>query len=217
METSAVILAGGLGRRMGGRNKALLAYGPDLFIERQIRVCAGWTDEIIVVSNDAAILAGVRTNGVGVKVVPDRYEREGPLAGLYAGLAIAARPYVWLLACDQPLASAEAATLLLERLKRAGAAASLPVLGRPAQPSEGSRPRSAADFRPQPLHAIYRKEETAAAADELLRGGERRLRALLHRVPWVGVSEEQFERLGIATDFADDVDTPEDYDRIRGK
>lgn len=202
VDTAAVILAGGLGKRMGGRNKALLAYdSQNTFIERQIRVCERWTDEIVVVaSHDAASLAGLYSDRADLKIVPDRYALQGPLAGLQAGFAAATRPYIWLLACDQPQASASAASLLLERLMQQDAVAALPVLA----------------GQPQPLHALYRNREVGDIADDMLRQGERKLRALLDRVRWTGVREAEFELRGIATDFADDVDTPEDYDRVIG-
>ncbi len=201
VDTSAVILAGGLGKRMGGRNKALLAYDEQTtFIERQLRACERWTDEIVVVSQDAYALADLRSEHADLKIVPDRYVQQGPLAGLQAGFTATTRSYIWLLACDQPQASAAAASLLLERLMQQEAVAALPVLF----------------GQPQPLHAIYRNREVADIADDMLRHGQRKLRALLDRIRWIDVQGAEFERHGIAAGFADDVDTPEDYERLIG-
>ncbi len=199
MEASAVILAGGQGRRMGGRNKALLPWDRETLIERLIRICSGWTDEIIVVSNDAAFSASLAKHPQ-VVAVPDRFAGEGPLAGLHAGAAAASGAYIWLLACDQPLASAEAASLLLARLKRdhEGAAAAVPVR----------------DGKLQPLHAVYRRQEAAETAEALLKQGDRKMLALFGRLPWIGVDAEEFIRGGIRQAFTADVDTPEDYRRI---
>lgn len=200
-DTSVVILAGGLGKRMGGRNKALLAFDErTTFIERQIRECEQWTDEIIVVGNDRNALANLRSERADLKIVPDHYARQGPLAGLQAGFAAATRTYIWLLACDQPQASRAAASLLLERLMLQDAAAALPVLA----------------GQPQPLHAIYQNRKIAELADDLLRQGERKLLVLLDHITWVGLHEAEFEHHGIAAKFADDVDTPEDYERLLG-
>jgi len=185
---------------MGGRNKALLAYpAQTTFIERQIHACEHWTDEIVIVTNDAAALSGVRSEHARLLIVPDRYVHEGPLAGVHAGFAKATRPYIWLLACDQPQASAAAASLLLERLKQQqDANAALPILA----------------GHPQPLHAIYRNGDVAGLAEDMLRQGERRLQALLKRIRWIGIHEDEFEQRGIVAHFADDVDTPEDYERF---
>lgn len=197
MEVSAIILAGGSGRRMGGRNKALLKCGTESFIERQIRECRRFADEIVVVSNDETFGAKLR-NEVGIAAVPDRYPGEGPLAGLEAGFFAVSRPVFWLLACDQPLANADAASFLYRRMRMDETDAAIPELG----------------GRLQPLHALYGKR-AAVTARELLAQGERRMQALLERISWLKVGEDEFRRAGIAPDFADDVDTPEDYERLR--
>lgn len=197
MIVSAVILAGGAGRRMGGCNKALLKLGPDDFIERLIRACLSWTDDAVVVSNDVEF-ADLLMKRYPVRVAADLYPGEGPLAGLHAGMTAARGTFAWLLACDQPLADARAAALLCDRLNSGDVTAALPVI----------------DGRPQPFHAIYRRREAAAAAEELLRQGERRLGALLDRLPWIGVEDSELALSGVPQGFADDVDTPEDYERI---
>ncbi|WP_123039714.1 molybdenum cofactor guanylyltransferase [Cohnella candidum] len=198
MEASAVILAGGQGRRMGGRNKALLTFGAVPFIERQIREASGWTDDIIVVvAEDGDFAEDLRRRG-DVAVVIDRFAGEGPLAGLQAGFAAARHPLVWLLACDQPWADARAASLLCERMREEGVFAVLPIIG----------------GRPQPLHAVYRKE-VHVVAEELLQQGERRMTALLDRMSWTGIPEERFRDAGVPDRFADDIDTPEAYERLR--
>lgn len=200
MKTSAVILAGGRGRRLGGVNKALLNWGQETMLDRLLRICAGWTDEIVVVAGqDAEWTVTPAREHPGIAVAIDRFPGEGPLAGLHAGLSVASGRLAWVLACDQPFASAEAAALLRDRLIRdERAIAALPVL----------------DGRLQPLHGIYRKEAAELAGD-CLRRGERRVSALLAGSPWIGVEREEFERHGIAADFADDVDTPEDYARLQ--
>ncbi|MBW5445021.1 NTP transferase domain-containing protein [Cohnella sp. CFH 77786] len=197
MKTSAVILAGGRGRRMGGRNKALLTVGSEAFIDRQIRTAAAWTDEVIVVAGEGEFARELRVR-YGVAVVPDLYEGEGPLAGVHAGFAAVRNPYVWLLACDQPWADSRAASLLLDRLLREGAAAALPMIG----------------GRPQPFHAVYRSD-VGLTAGELLEQGERRMFALLDRISWTGMAEEDFRAAGVPDTFAEDVDTPEDYKGVR--
>ncbi|WP_169306589.1 molybdenum cofactor guanylyltransferase [Cohnella pontilimi] len=196
MDVSAVILAGGLGRRMGGRNKALLSLGEDRFIDRQIRVCKGWTSDVVIVTNDDGFAREVRQR-YEVTVVADRYAGQGPLAGLQAGVAAVSGRCAWVLGCDQPLPNVDAAGLLYERMLQHGTMAALPVI-------EGL---------PQPLHALYRKE-ASVAAEEMLRQGERRLLSLLDRISWIGVGADDFEHNGIPILFAEDVDTPEDYERI---
>ncbi len=196
MEGTVVILAGGRGQRMGGVNKALLPLGSEAFLERQLRVASQWTDEIIVVSNDTDLNSYIRQLKSYIRIIPDLYKGEGPLAGLHAGLAAATRSNVWLLGCDQPFIDPRAANLLLDYMEQGTYQASLPIL-------EGRR---------QPLHALYRKE-TAETALSLLEKGERRLLALLNHISWCGIEEKQFTEQGISLKFVHDVDTPEQYDR----
>jgi molybdenum cofactor guanylyltransferase len=182
---------------MGGLNKALLSLGDEAFIERQIRVASENTDEIIVVSNEPTLNDRLRSYP-SVRVIPDHYVGEGPLAGLHAGFASASHSLVWLLGCDQPYPHAGAAHFLIENIESGSYQAALPVI----------------QSKPQPLHAIYRKE-VGEVAESLLKRGERRFLALLERVPWCRVEERQLAEQGIPLDFANDVDTPEQYERAR--
>jgi molybdopterin-guanine dinucleotide biosynthesis protein A len=69
---------------------------------------------------------------------------------------------------------------------------------------------------PQPLHAVYRKE-VGDIVESLLKSGERRFIALLEHITWYGAKEQEFIDHGISLRFADDVDTPEQYDQVRLK
>jgi molybdopterin-guanine dinucleotide biosynthesis protein A len=199
MAVTAVILAGGQGKRMGGMNKALLTFGDETFIERQLRVARLGSDEIIIVSNDREINSLLQ-NESAVNVIPDLYIGEGPLAGLHAGLAAASNSAIWLIGCDQPFLNAAAAQLLHNRMAGGNYQAALPLIG----------------GRPQPLHAVYHKE-VGVKLESLLKSGERRLIALLDHIAWYGIEEQEFIEHGISLRFVDDVDTPEQYNQVRLK
>lgn len=199
MDRSAVILAGGQGRRMGGLNKALLRIGEETFIERQLRIVGQWSDEVIVVSNDDHLNAHIRSLSNEIRIVSDdaSFHGEGPLAGLYTGLSATTRPYIWLVGCDQPYLDLAAAGWMLERLNKGSHEAVIPLIG----------------GRPQPLHAIYIKD-VRFPAEELLKSGQRKLVALLDQLRWVGIEEQQFVEQELSLTFTEDVDTPEQYTRI---
>ncbi len=98
---TAIILAGGLSRRMG-TDKALLQLpsgGPTL-IERVVAAARAVTDEVIVVAEDAE-----RLPPMPVRTMPDVIPRAGPLAGLVAGFEAARHPDILALACDLPYLS----------------------------------------------------------------------------------------------------------------
>ncbi|RKP55108.1 molybdenum cofactor guanylyltransferase [Cohnella endophytica] len=192
-DRSVVILAGGQGRRMGGVNKALLPLGGETLLERQLREARKWSDEIIIVANEPISMpASIEAEA---RVVTDIYPGDGPIAGIHAGLSASSRPYVWVLACDHPYPNANAAERLLERMNAASQAAIPIILD-----------------RPQPLHAVYRKE-VASEAEAMLAKGQRRLTELLDKIEWVALNEYIFAERGIRITFADDIDTPEHYER----
>lgn len=193
MAISTVILAGGQGRRMGGLNKALLSVRGDTIIERQLREARTASDDIIVVSQDEA-MARYLSAFENVRSIPDQYIGEGPLAGIHAGLCAATHPFVWVLGCDMPYPDFAVVRFMLERMRRGTYDAVIPYIG----------------GRPQPLHAIYRKE-LGAVAGQRLQAGERKLMALLDHSNWLGVEERELLTNGLSTVFTDDIDTPEQY------
>jgi molybdopterin-guanine dinucleotide biosynthesis protein A len=100
--------------------------------------------------------------------------------------------------CDQPLLDGKAADFLLERMISGSYQASMPSI----------------NGRTQPLHGIYRKE-SATIAGALLASGHRRLIDLLERLRCIEVEQSEFAEHGIGVAFSDDVDTPEQYDRVK--
>lgn len=78
-----VVLAGGLGRRMGGGDKPLLTIGGKTMLARAVERLRPQVDEVVLNANgDPARFAAY-----GLPVVPDRIEGfAGPLAGLHAGM-----------------------------------------------------------------------------------------------------------------------------------
>ena len=181
---------------MGGRNKALLKLGENTFIERQLREASLLSDDVVVVAGEPDFAEKLRAAGTA-RVVADKYAGAGPLAGVQAGFAAAAHPLVWLLGCDQPYASAAVARMLLQRMDSAsGALAAIPRIG----------------YRLQPLHAVYR-QEAGTSAEALLLAGERKMQSWLERFDRLVVEESELQALGQPLSFADDIDTPEQYEQ----
>jgi len=195
MDRSAIILAGGQGRRMGGLNKANLSLGDETLIERQLGIVKQWSDDVIVVTNDDPFSLYLRRHH-SVKVVPDYYSGEGPLAGLHAGASAASRSFIWVIGCDQPFIDIAAANFLMERMNSGTETfqAAIPIVG----------------DRPQPLHAVYCKE-VGHVAEKLLQRGDRKLLTLLNHLRWCRVEEREFVEHGLSLAFNHDIDTPEQY------
>jgi len=123
MKIAGVILAGGLARRMGGRDKALLEVGGQTLLARVIARLAPQVDEIVLNANgDPARFARF-----GLPVVPDTVEGfAGPLAGVLAGMRWAVpRGYTHVASAagDTPFFPAD----LVARLRAAAGESGLPI------------------------------------------------------------------------------------------
>jgi molybdopterin-guanine dinucleotide biosynthesis protein A len=143
------IQAGGQSSRMG-EDKALKPFLGRPLIQRVIEQLAPIADEMIVTTNRPEEYAFLNQ-----RLVPDLKPGRGALGGLYTAIASASNPYVAVVACDMPFASAallEAATKLTVQEE-----ADVVI----ARGEEGY----------EPLHAVYRREtclpaiETAIDAD----------------------------------------------------
>ena len=110
---TGVILAGGLGRRMGGVDKGLqLLAGQPLAAHVAARL-GPQVDELLINANqNAAAYAAL-----GHPVIADRISGfAGPLAGLHAALNAARHPLVLTAPCDSPFLPADLAARLAEAL-----------------------------------------------------------------------------------------------------
>ncbi|QID16322.1 molybdenum cofactor guanylyltransferase [Nitrogeniibacter mangrovi] len=112
-----LILAGGMGRRMGGADKGLVALDGRPMVAHVIERFAPQVDRLLINANRNADTYAA----FGLPVVSDRLEGyAGPLAGLDAGLHRAAGEDAWVVTC--PCDSPFVPTDLVARL-RAGAEA----------------------------------------------------------------------------------------------
>ena len=129
---SAVVLAGGLSRRLG-RDKAV-----EPLIRRVLSRVAQVTDQTVVVVNDAA-RASELPLGKDVVAAVDRYPGAGSLGGIFTGLEASRSGWALVVACDMPFLNVP----LLRRILslRSGCNAVVPVI----------------DGRPEPTHAAYSK------------------------------------------------------------
>lgn len=96
---SGVILAGGLGRRMGGTDKGLQELRGRPLVDWVSERLAPQVDELLINANQNL----ARYAQFGFPVVPDRVpDYAGPLAGLHAALSAATHPLVATAPCDSP-------------------------------------------------------------------------------------------------------------------
>lgn len=96
---TGVILAGGLGWRMGGVDKGLQCFAGRPLAAHVAERLGPQVDELLINANqNAAAYAAL-----GYPVVADRIAGfAGPLAGLHAALSVARHPLVVTVPCDSP-------------------------------------------------------------------------------------------------------------------
>lgn len=99
-DITAVILAGGQARRMGGRDKGLLTYQNLTFVQHLVNGLTSQVNHIIINANRNQQQYAQLTN---CPVIGDSIGNfAGPLAGILTGLQVAKTPYVLFVPCDVP-------------------------------------------------------------------------------------------------------------------
>lgn len=149
MNFSGAVLAGGKSRRMG-RDKARLSIAGEPLWRRQWRVLRESGAQPVVLVQAPGRRALTRRRGV--RVLRDRFENAGPLAGLHAALSKTRAEFVAVLAVDMPAIDSDWFTRLIAQ----------------CTPGCGAVVRSKNGY--EPLAAIYPREVLAEAEARLTRG-----------------------------------------------
>ncbi len=192
----AVILAGGRGARLGGRDKGAVVVAGKRLLDTALDAAAG--ARRIVVVGDGPVPAGVL-------LTREEPRYAGPAAAVAAGLsALSASPdgrrpvrasLTLLLACDLPRA-VDAVDLLLRQCD---------PTGDPSQQVDGwclTEPPS----RMQWLLGVYRSAALTSAVAELGDPIDRSMGRLLGKLSLVGIAAP--------ASLTGDIDTPDDLDRL---
>lgn len=143
---SAIILAGGRGRRMGMVEKALLEFQGKPILERLLESLFLVVDEIVLSLRDAAQKEKFKPvlekfSAREIRFCFDTLQDAGPLEGIRAGLLEARSEYSFVCAGDMPFINPEVVNLLFK--KATGHDAALPNWD---------------DGKFEPLHAVYSKK-----------------------------------------------------------
>lgn len=190
-DVEGFILVGGASRRMG-RDKALLTVDGRTILER----VAG---ELAAVVSSVRLVGARKDYPVDLANVADIHEAYGALGGIQAALAATSAEWALVVACDLPLVTSQ----LLETLVKHSTASKDAVV--PIQ----------ADGRPQPVCALYRRENCLPEIEDLIRDDEHTPRALLERVRTQYVQFSELRDLAGAENFFLNLNTPEDFQRAK--
>ena len=189
---SAIILAGGLSRRLG-RDKAVEPFGGEPLISRVIDRLAALTDETIVVVNSEA-RARELPLPADTKTAVDIYPDSGSLGGIFTGLSAASNQWGFVVACDMPFLN----TTLIARMLalREGCDAVVPRL----------------DGYPEPTHSAYSKA-CLPHIERRLEAGQLRIVRFFGDVRVRYVSEDEVDAFDADRLSFFNVNTPEDLTR----
>ena len=169
---SAVILAGGNGRRMGAE-KSLLEFEDRPLICWTAEKLSRTADEIVVVARSqahAGRLEEIISNFATLAKVAftwDSVAGFGPVAGLYAGMKEASGSLAFATGCDLPFLNPQVIERLFELADEEDYEAAVPV-----QPNGFF----------EPLHCVYHREKMLRACERAIKKAERRIHAPLQEL-----------------------------------
>jgi len=190
------VLAGGGSTRFG-RDKALVEIrGMPMLLRMQALLC-GITKHVNVIA------APHKYAALGVASIGDRWEGQGPLAGIITALLTTAETgggAVWnlIVGCDMPFLTSEWLTYLAARALASGA--------------EVVAPQSAQGL--EPLCACWRTS-AAAKLQQVFGGGTRKITEAMKRLHTEVVDEAQWKRFDTAGRLFWNMNTPANYDEAK--
>lgn len=130
---TGLVLAGGAGRRMGGRDKGLLPFRGKTLAAHQLDWLRPQVGPLLVSANrnldDYAAL------GVPVFGDPRGFAGEGPLAGMLAGFDHCRTPWMMVVPCDTPQLPAALVQRLADACAASGARIAVPRAAGRMQPA----------------------------------------------------------------------------------
>lgn len=188
MKTAAVILAGGMSRRMG-RDKAALPFGEETMLSRLVKLYRPYFDLTAVSLNTAG-----RFDTYGALEVVDRRPGDGPMAGLEAAFLDTGADVIFLTGTDLPLGDPALALYLMEQRGQHDA-----CLIR--------SPRGL-----EPLFAIY-SSACLPAIQQTLDEGRRSLFSMLQKVDMLELPAESLTQFPLQK-ILTNVNDPEEYARV---
>ena len=136
---TAVVLAGGRGRRLGGQDKGLMELDGKPLIEHILGLVTPQVSAVIINANrNQQVYANL-----GHPVISDNMsDYQGPLAGFAAALAASKTDYIMTLPCDGPYVPADLVSRLSAALKDNHAELAVAYDGQRMQPVYALIPRS---------------------------------------------------------------------------
>ena len=188
---TGIILAGGESQRMGS-DKSLLPIQGARFIDHVYARMSAIFEEVIIVTGSPELY-----HEIPCRKVSDIYPSHGALSGIHSGLINATNEQVFVVGCDMPFVSAKVVRYLCE------------------QAEQGDLVIPNSDSGHEPLHALYGKS-CLPAMEAVLGAGQQRIALFFDQVKVVEVSHKELKSLDPEGYSFRNINTPEDYFRLRG-
>jgi molybdopterin-guanine dinucleotide biosynthesis protein A len=184
---TGIILAGSDSKRINDGKRSLLMLGEEVLIQRQVRIMRSICSEVIIVTNNPRDF--LKKVDESVRIITEYIPNKGPLSGMHAGLMLSRNQNAWIVSCDMPFLSPEAAQLMLKQ-KLEGIEAIIPWVNNFVHP----------------LHGIYDRN-CARHIETLLMKEETDLPKLLKVLIWQEAVESQYQAAGIECGFTKTIKT----------
>lgn len=166
-DITGLLLAGGMGRRMGGADKGLIALDGVPMASRVLQRLRPQVGPLLVNANRHL----EQWRDYGLPVVSDEIGGfSGPLAGVHAGLLASTTPWLLTVPCDSPFFPDDLARRLAAALAVSGAQLAV----------------ARCEGRLQPVFALLRRE-LLASLEAYLQGGGRKMETWFDQVGSIAV------------------------------
>jgi molybdopterin-guanine dinucleotide biosynthesis protein A len=191
-EVSGFVLAGGASRRMGF-DKARLLFGSERMVDRQIRLLRAICRSVSIIGPPDKFA------DTGIQVYEDEIPGKGPLGGIHTGLRRARTEFSLFLSCDMPLMEERFLRYLCEQALASRASATVPPPWRKGR---------------YPLCAVLRRCALSRVRS-CLASGQNQVSRFFSGSQRRTISKAEFARAGFSPRIFCNLNTPEEYERMR--
>src|ERR1700694_1490005 len=191
-QVTGFVLAGGRSSRMG-TNKALLILNGKPLIEHTKSVLESVCGKVF-------ILGQRELYGSFGQCYEDIYPDCGPLSGIHAALTHAQTERSLITAVDTPFITAEFLNHLVEKAVNSSALVTAPCVG----------------GHVQPLCTVFSRG-FLPIVEEALRAGKYKVEPLFAKTQSLILGEGELDQFALAADMFENLNTPEDLERARGR
>ncbi|MCX9085779.1 MAG: molybdenum cofactor guanylyltransferase [Candidatus Methanoperedens sp.] len=197
MAYSAIILAGGRGKRMGYQEKSMmLVHGMPLILY-VIKSLKNVADEIIISVRDKNQEELISRILPGYAYSCDKYENKGPLSGILSGLSLCKNEYCFIAACDMPFIDEDVVKMLF----------------RMSEGYDAVIPRRENGLF-EPLHAVYRCGQMIRETRKAIEAGETLILSPIFKMNVNSIGMKDIRDIDPDIRTFINVNTPEDMEQI---